>query len=539
MSGSTVSVEFQDFGLQEYRTFLRAKGVPEFRILLDDAGIAHGLSVPARFAHMLDMAAPVNEGRWRRLPDFLFQDQREILRMALDAERFAVWSDCGLGKTLIELEFARQVSMRTRGRVLIITLADVVPEIVREAAKFYGRRLPVRILRSREEMRQWCADAGQCGVAVTNYEKMNPEGGPETQVVREMRHLAGLVLDESSRLKTGGGKQKWALIHSAKGIRYKLSATATPAPNEVMEFACQASFLERIRGEAEVMWTYFARDPRTQEWTVKEHARPHFFRWMASWSIYVRDPAAYGWPRNAAAVPEPDFYEYRIPATEKQRELALEVVRAESTKTAAMDDMFASHSLGMVGRNILSQIAKGFRYHGKDVERLESNKPAYVADLIRSEVAQGLQVLCWCLYDAEVDILMEKLRAAGVPAVSLGGKDSKEGRLSVLSRFRKGLVPVLVSKAQLLGFGLNFQHVGSMVFSGFNDSFEAFYQAVRRAYRFGQTRRLQVHLPYIPELEEAMLRNVLRKSAQFEDLIQAQEAAYVGARAELLERIAA
>lgn len=545
-------VVFSRYDLEEYDTFLRAKSVPEFELMLDDSnGLVKGLSVPSRYAHLVDNAkVQILYGEWEEMPEFLFQDQREILKLALAAERFACWSDCGLGKTLIEFEFARQVVAKTGGRVLIITLNDLVPDLVREAAKFYGDVMNVRILRTREEMREWCASEGS-GIAITNYEKMNPDGGPETQVVSEMKHLAGLVLDESSRLKTGGGKQKWALIKSSKGIRFKLSCTATPAPNEVMEFASQAAFLERIRGESDVIWTYFVRDPQTQEWTVKAHARPHFFRWMASWSIYVQNLDVYGWTRvhpdgrKIEPVPEPEFFRHRITATEEQLALASRVAAEEAPKSRGKKrresaELFANApSLGMVGRGVLNQAAKGFVYRDKEsseYKAVRSNKPAVVAELVEREMRAGLQVLVWCVFDAEVDLLMKELQRLGVPAVSLGGSDKKSERPGIIADFREGRVPVLVSKASMLGFGFNFQFCGSMVFSGFTDSFESFYQAVRRAFRFGQRRRLRVHLPFVPELEEAILRNVLAKAEQFAELIREQQLAYVTAMRELAEK---
>jgi ATP-dependent helicase YprA (DUF1998 family) len=189
----------------------------------------------------------------------------------------------------------------------------------------------------------------------------------------------------------------------------------------------------------------------------------------------------------------------------------------------------------MVGRGILSQVAKGFRYRvDAPPQRVRSAKPSFAANLVAREVVDGLQVLVWCVYDAEVDEIMTALARRGIAAESLGGVNSKGERVKTLERFRTGRLRVLVSKASMLGFGMNFQFCGSMVFSGFTDSFESFYQAVRRAYRFGQTKRLRVHLPYVPELEEAILRNVLRKARQFEELIREQETAYVEARGLLL-----
>src|SRR3990167_11402603 len=120
----------------------------------------------------------------------------------------------------------------------------------------------------------------------------------------EMRRLSGVAFDESSRLKGGGGVIKWHLIRSCRGIEYKLSATATPAPNDTMEYASQASFLEKLRNEGEILWTYFSRD-KYGTWSVKPHAREAFYRFMASWSIYLRDPKDYGFNDILATLPPP------------------------------------------------------------------------------------------------------------------------------------------------------------------------------------------------------------------------------------------
>jgi hypothetical protein len=138
-------------------------------------------------------------------------------------------------------------------------------------------------------------------IAIVNYEKFNPDDVGKD----ECRHLAGVVLDESSRLAMGGGKQKWAIIHSTKGIAYKLSCTATPAPNDTMEFASQASFLERMRSEGEIIWTYFTRTPRRTAGRSRNTPGPAFFEFMSSWSIYVRDPRRYGWRRGMKDLPPP------------------------------------------------------------------------------------------------------------------------------------------------------------------------------------------------------------------------------------------
>ena len=526
VTGDRLAVHFDRFDPESYQLFLRVKRLPEYTVEFHEQDETYTVSAPARFATLLGVQ-PVQADRGDLpLPDFLFDDQREIVQMALDAKRFAVWSDCGLGKTLVQLEWARQVQHRTGGRVLLITMNEIVQQTIEEAAWFYGDGLPVERLRSRLTMRDWCKN-GAPGLAITNYEKMNPESLSD-QIVSEMKHLTGIVLDESSRLKTGGGKQKWALIKSCKGIEYKLSCTATPAPNDTMEFASQASFLEKMRSEGEIIWTYFRRDEKTHRWTVKRHARAAFFEFMAGWSIYVRDPRRYGWRRNMVEVPEPVIQIHEIAPTAEQ----LTWLRKLSTEVNGQQRLFHDRDTNAIQRAKLSQIAKGFIYNRDPngrISKVNSLKPSFVAELVKREVADGLQVLVWTVFDAESDRIAVEL-CGDVAFDLLTGKVAPSDRGRMLERFRTGKSRVLISRASMLGYGMNLQHCGAMIFSGWNDSYESYYQAVRRAYRYGQTRQLRVHLPVIRELEGDMLDNIQRKQTDHEAAIAEMEANYILAR---------
>jgi hypothetical protein len=340
--------------------------------------------------------------------------------------------------------------------------------------------------------------------------------------------LGGLAFDESSLLKTGGGVIKWNIIKSAKGIQYKLSATATPAPNDTMEYASQASFLEKLRTEGEILWTFFQRD-KFGTWTVKPHARKAFYEFMSSWSIYLRNPAHFGWKDILATLPEPDIREYAVPVTPEQE---TEMYRILGT---AGKGLFADDRLGVRERGKLSQVAKGFIYETTGSKRtaraIESDKPAMVYDLVMADVADGRQVLVWTVFDEESDIIHERLDPEldgedGATVAVLHGSMTDAARLDVLERFRRGEVTVLISKASLIGYGMNFQFCRSMVFSGFDDSAERFYQAVRRCYRFGQTETVRVHIPYIRELEGLMWGNVQQKLRRFDAETAIQEEQY-------------
>ena len=531
IEGDRMRVGFADYGPAAYQEFLAAKRLPEYEIVLDADGIACGLTAPARLAAMMGVEGVAPPAAALPYPDCLFGDQVAALDAALAAKRFAYWADCGLGKTLVALEWARQVAARTGGRVLGVTMHGVLGNFAEQWATFYPDEPPLRILRTRAEMRRWCAgDAGDERIAVTNYEKLNPgKTDDDGQVVREWRSLAGVLLDESSRLKTGGGKQKWAIIKSSKGLEYKLSLTATPAPNDLMEFASQASFLERMRSEGEILWTYFARDKQTKEWTVKRHAREAFFEFLASWSMYVRDPRRYGWRPDWEGVPEPIIETVEVPQTDAQRDAA----RVYTAEKSGQSLLFADDAGGIVERGKLAQIARGFVYGAdRKPNRIDSNKPGEVARMAAAAVVDG-PVLIWTTYNEESAIVGERLAAAGVDHRVLTGSVPKKKREAIVDTFVRGGMPVLVARAKMLGFGVNFQHVRTMIFSGFDDSYESFYQALRRAYRYGQTEALKVLIPVVRDLEGDMLENILAKAAKHEAAVSAMEDAYIKARERL------
>lgn len=536
-SGENLLIRFDHFGAEAYDFFLKCKKLPESHIDYSYEDDSYTIKTHTRYSNLLGITSTADLKTEVPFADFLFQHQVEIVKLALKAKRFAVWADCGLGKTNIELEFARQVHAITGGRSLILTLPEVALQTVEECRKFYGKDLPIVFLDTKEDMRRWCekGDNVYKSVAITNYEKMNPDKATG-QIISEMKNLAGFIVDEN-RLKGGGGKQKWAIIKSSKGIPYKMTATATPAPNDYIEFASQASFLERMRNENEIIWTFFTRDKETQEWTVKRHAQDAFFEWMSVWSIYLRNPRAFGWSFDVELPPEPEIFKYEIPLTEAQAAAA----RIFNTSKSGQISLFSNEPQGMVNRGKLSQIAKGFVYEGKDAERravpIESKKPAFVARLVCSEVLKKTQVLVWTVFDEESVILAESLKQHGFEQFEiLTGKTKEDDRHRILNDFRTGKLPVLISNSKMLGYGMNLQMCGAMIFSGFNDSFEEFYQAIRRAVRFGNKKRVRIHLPYVPELELPILENVLRKESKYLDGVEMQEKAYIKAmkRLELL-----
>lgn len=523
VEGDRLVVTFDQFDLDAYQLFIKTKKIPEKQIDFDWETDRYTVSAPARFAPLLGIMAPVIAGADVPIADHLFDYQRWAVAMALDAKRFAIWCDTGLGKGPMGLEWCRQVIARTGGRVLYLTHPAIIPQMLREAERFYGDTLPITRIESRDELGPWCRLPGS-GLAITNYQKFIPKRG-EPEVVSDLTYLAGVCADESSVLKTGGGVIKWALIKSARGIPYKLSLTATPAPNDAMEYASQAAFLETLRHENEILWTYFTRD-KYGNWEVKAHAREAYYRFLATWSLYMRDPKAFGFGDILATLPPPEIHEERISITDEQR-YEMTAILAESGS-----GMFADDRLGVVPRSKLSQIARGFRYNRDgSIDRIESRKPGRVAEIATGEITAGNQVIVWTAFDEEAEILAELIPGAAI----LTGSMSEKARIETMEGFRAGEIRCLISKPALIGYGLNLQFVRSMVFSGFDDSFERVYQAIRRAYRFGQTETVRVWFPYVPELEGLVFTNIRQKEQRFMEEVAIQERHY----REALQEVAA
>ncbi len=522
--GQLARLEFGRFDLDAYQLFLRVKTMPEHQVAYEWESDRYLVTMPARFAARLAGEVERPETRYQ-LASHLMDYQAYTVGHALDARRFAIWLDTGLGKTCCFLEWANHVRDMTNGRVLILPPLQVIPQTVNESLRFYDPTRAPSVIRSREELADWCRQPGPA-IGITNYEKLIPGQLPE------LRYLAGIALDESSILKAGGGVIKWNLIHSARGIEYKLSCTATPAPNDRMEYASQASFLEKMRDGNEVIWTFFNKR-KDGTWEVKPHARKAFYRFMAGWSIYMRDPARFGFADILADLPDPVIHEYTLPLGEEQRRLMYEL-------TETKGGLFSDDRLGVRERIKLSQLAKGFLYEpGSSSKRwatVPSAKPAFVADLVRQEVAAGRQCIVWTAFDEEARMI-SRLLGSDVPHLTLdGSQDATERTDLIEAEFRAGNVAAVISKPQLLGYGLNLQFCKAMVFSGFDDSFERAYQAIRRCYRFGQTEPVHVHWPFIPELEGMVYGNVKRKEQQFLADVAQCEDAYREAMAEVYGR---
>lgn len=229
------------------------------------------------------------------LPAHLWDYQRWIIEMAFDRHRFAIFADCGLGKTAMQLEWARQVMHATHRKVLIVAPLQVVPQTIEEAEHWYGDSFVLCDVSDRGALQDWLAETVQPGgqVAITNYEKLDDMDRP--------LDVAGVVLDESSVLKASMGKRRTALMRAFQGVPYKLCCSATPAPNDRVEYAEHAYFLEVVRSTREFLARFFVN--RGGEWKLKGHGVDAFYHHLASWSVFMRHPGAYFFADNLADLP--------------------------------------------------------------------------------------------------------------------------------------------------------------------------------------------------------------------------------------------
>lgn len=387
----------------------------------------------------------------------LFPFQADIVRWALRRGRAAVFADCGLGKTIVQLEWARHVP----GPVLILAPLAVATQTVREAQRFgYDAR--------------YCRDGSATGgtkIIVANYEMLHKF---DTSV------FSGVVLDESGILKAFDGKTRNALVAAFRNTPFRLACTATPAPNDHVELGNHAAFLG-VSTREEMMAEYFINDGGdTSKWRLKGHAVAAFWDWVASWSVAVRKPSDLGYPDDG----------YDLPGLD---------IRHHIIESGAALTLFDAPAHGLTEQRAAKR------------ESI-SDRAAHVASLVAAE--PGEQWIVWVELNGEGDAV-----TAAIPgAVQISGSDPSEVKEQRLVDFIEGRTRVLVSKSSISGFGINLQNCARMIFASVTHSYEAFFQAIRRCHRFGQLRRVIAHL-VCSQREIEVLESLQRKEADCERMM--------------------
>lgn len=469
--------------VSDYADFIRARSCPIYRVK------GHTLEIPGEYAWW---GSKEDRSTDYDPSSFLFDYQRDITRIALEKKKYAVFADCGLGKTLIILDWVKHVVGIDGGRVLIVSPLMVIPQTIAEASKFYGDRLRIQQIKS-NGLQEWLNNGD--GIGIVNYDALNRP--------IDRTSLAGLVLDESSMLKSHYGKWGQACIDLGKGVEYKLALTGTPAPNDRIEFANHAVFLDIHRTVNEFLARYFVNRGQTQErWVIKPHALRPFYRDLSAWCIFLTNPATYGWKDNNESLPPINVSIEVVPLSQEQRD----AVQIET------GGLFADKTGGIGQRSKLAQIGKGF-YKGN---RIETLKPDHIKDSVESFGDES--TIIWCHYNDE----QEQVSELFPDAANIDGTTSYENRIRLIGEFKSGDRRVMISKPKILGFGLNLQIATRMIFSGLQDSYEEYYQAVKRSNRYGSTKPLNVHIP-VTDIEYPMIETVLNKAKRVHHDTQEQE----------------
>lgn len=383
---------------------------------------------------------------------FLFTFQRMILDWSLKLGKSAIFADCGMGKTPMQLCWADEVAKHTGRRILILTPLAVADQTVREGEKF-----GIEVMKSAGNL------SGQ--IIATNYEKLHKFDASD---------FSGVVCDESSILKNYSGSTRKAITEFMKTIPYRLLCTATPAPNDYTELGTSSEALGVMRS-VEMMSTYFVHDSGSGEkWRLKGHADEPFWAFMASWSRAIRKPSDLGFDDGLFVLPELIEIQHVVASAPRPGELfvsdamTLNEQRAERKTTLA-------------------------------------DRCAKVAELANSH---SRPFVAWCSLNDESRELTRLIQGA----VELSGADSDEAKVEKMTGFSKGDIRALVTKPSIAGFGMNWQHCSDTSFFP-SHSYEQYYQAIRRFWRFGQTNKVNVNI-VTSQAESAVLENMQRKERE-------------------------
>ena len=384
-----------------------------------------------------------------KLNENLFDFQKYIVKIALQKGRFAIFADCGLGKTLMQLSWAEEVYNKTNQAVLILAPLAVVQQTKNEALKF---------------------GIDQNSFEITNYDQLKNI---------DCSLYSGVVLDESSILKGRDGKLSRLIIDSFKSTPYKLACTATPSPNDHMELGQHSEFLGAM-SYLEMLAMYFVHDGgETSKWRLRKHAKDSFWKYVCTWSLSLDNPKTLGFDGHAFDLPEIEYIEHIIPVE-------------NNTQTLFGDVAVSATELH------------------RDLKRSFDDRIQQTIDLISND-----QTIIWTLKNDEATTLNKVID----DSVNVQGSDKAELKAKNLNRFADKEFNNLITKTSIASFGMNYQQCNNMIFTSYDFKFEAFYQAVRRCYRFGQKNKVTVRI-LVPESQINVRKTILKKEKNHKEMIK-------------------
>ena len=396
----------------------------------------------------------------------LFDYQVDLVNWALKLGKSAIFANTGLGKTFMQLEWARVVSKYTDKAVLILAPLAVTSQTIDEAKKI---DIDILYVKSNKDVIDNCS---KYKLFITNYERLENI---------DTDYFIGVVLDESSILKSFTGQYKQLIIDNFKHTPYKLACSATPAPNDYMELGNHSEFLNQM-SRTEMLSMFFYHDGGdTAKWRLKGHAQDRFWEWVSSWAAIVKSPEDLGYDGSKHKLP---------PLNEIQITVNPEI---EGLTT-----------LIPLPANTLDERRKA-RKDSLDDRCQEA------CNIVTDN--NGEQWLIWCDLNTEADLLNKLIP----DSINVQGSDKPEIKAERLLSFGKGNIKNMITKPKIASFGLNWQNCHNMIFVGLSDSYESYYQAVRRCYRFGQTKPVNVYI-ITSSQEQNVLRNIQRKQKEFEKM---------------------
>ena len=478
--------------IEDYHTFLRVKSLPTYSIR------GRVAEFPDEYADRLGIEAKASKPAGYKPHKRLFDYQRAIAKLAIEKRKYAVFADCGLGKTLIMLEFAQHAaaSLAQHRKVLIVSPLMVVTQTMKEAESFYGHGLQLEQVPA-NRLQDWINGSGG-RIGITNYDALRDD--------TTRGKLGALILDESSMLKSHYGKWGTKCIELGAGLEWKLALTGTPAPNDRIEYGNHAVFVDQFPNVNAFLAKYFVNRGQTDNrWELKPHALRPFYRSLSHWCIFLTNPATYGWKDNCESLPPIHVHIEDVDLTAAQEQAVQQYTGG----------LFAHSIGGIVARSALGRISKG-SHNG---EAIATNKPDYIRRRVESWPDES--TIIWCLYNDEQD----RMAAEFPDAANISGDTPNEKRLELIDDFKAGRRKQLISKGKILGFGLNLQRATRQVFSGLQDSYESYYQCIKRSNRYGSTRPLNVHIP-VTDVERPMIETVLRKAKRVQQDTEEQEAIF-------------
>ena len=388
----------------------------------------------------------------------LFDWQSQIVLWALRKGRTAIFADTGLGKTLMQLEWAKQLGVKT----LILAPLAVAQQTIRE-----GEKIGVTV--------QYCRNQDQSTelINITNYEMLSHFDASQYQAV---------VLDESSILKSYTGKTKQALVKAFRKTPYKLCCTATPAPNDLLELGNHSEFLGIMPSNEMISRWFINNSMQAGDYRLKKHAEADFYKWLCSWAMTISLPSDLGYSDGAFKLPPLNIKDVMISVPDMP------------TPQGMLFDISAPSATGLHKIKRHSAAARATK-----LAEIVNNTPGYW--------------VVWCDTNYESDELV-KLIPEGV---EVRGSESLERKEAKIVSFSEGKSRIIITKGEIAGFGLNWQHCHQVAFVGVSYSFERFYQAVRRCWRFGQTEPVNVHILTTPE-EQSIIDAVISKEEMFKQM---------------------